>query len=125
MSSAGSRDDARRALLDGPVLGEEPLFLRDLPTDNLVGAIVALAAEVYILRERLQTLEAELVDRKTLPAGAVEQRTPSAEEQARRADDVARFTNRILSELARNRTPVSTIDPRVKDLLAPHERRSR
>lgn len=107
------------AALQGPVLGAEPDFLRALPMDNAVGAIVALAAEVYLLRERLQALEAELENRRILPPGAVERHEGTPEQQQARADDLARFTNRVLSELARDRTPVSTIDPRVVDFLRP------
>ena len=43
--------------LQGPVTGAEPDFLKSLPIDNAVGAIVALTAEVWLLRERLATLE--------------------------------------------------------------------
>jgi hypothetical protein len=107
------------AALQGPVLGAEPDFLRALPMDNAVGAIVALTAEVYLLRERLQALEAELENRRVLPSGAVERHEGTPEQQQARADDLARFTNRVLSELARDRTPVSTIDPRVLEFLRP------
>lgn len=107
------------AALQGPVIGEEPDFLRALPMDNAVGAIVALTAEVYLLRERLQALEAELENRRVLPPGAVERHEGTSEQQRARADDLARFTNRVLSELARDRRPVSSIDPRVHDYLRP------
>lgn len=110
-------DAPRHAALSGPVTGAEPDFLGALPMDNAVGAIVALAAEVYLLRERLQSLEAELENRRVLPAGAVESHEGSAAQQQSRAEDLARFTNRILSELARDRRPVSSIDPRVQQFL--------
>ena len=48
-----------KASLQGPVTDTEPDFLHDVPMDNAVGAIMALTAEVYLLRERLATLEAE------------------------------------------------------------------
>jgi hypothetical protein len=105
------------AALQGPVLGIEPDFLRSLPIDNAVGAIVALTAEVYILRERLATLEAELAARKVLPADAVEQHTGTPAQQLARAADLAAFTRRVLAELARDRVPVSSIDPAVAKFL--------
>ena len=105
------------AALQGPVLDVEPDFLRALPMDNAIGAIVALTAEVYLLRERLQSLEAELAARRVLPEGAVENHQPTPEQQQARAEDLARYTQRVLSELARDRTPVSRIDPRVTDFL--------
>lgn len=108
------------AALQRPVTTLEPEFLKQLPVDNLVGAIVALTSEVYLLRERLQTLEAELTTRRVLPEGAVENHVESPEEQQRRADDLAAYTERVLAELARDRVPVSTIDPGVSKYLATH-----
>lgn len=106
-----------KASLQGPVTGAEPDFLEHLPMDNAVGAIVALSAEVYLLRERLATLEAALADRQVLPAGAVEHREDRPEEAAAKAQDLAAFTARILSELTRHRVPVSRIDPAVTQFL--------
>ncbi|MFO1426290.1 MAG: hypothetical protein U1F11_04825 [Steroidobacteraceae bacterium] len=80
------------AALQGPVLGIEPDFLRALPIDNLVGTIVALTAEVWMLRERLGTLESELTARKLLPAGAVENHAGGPEEQQARAAERLRAT---------------------------------
>jgi hypothetical protein len=103
--------------LAGPVIGQEPDFLAGLPMDNAVGAILALTAEVYMLRERLQSLEAELTGRKLLPPGAVENHQPAPEDAARRQEDLAAYTQRVMSELMRDRTPVSQIDPRVSAYL--------
>jgi hypothetical protein len=107
----------RKALLDAPVIGREPDFLGHLPMDNAVGAIVALTAEVYLLRERLQALEALLTARRVLPSGAVEAHNATAQEREAQQADLAAFTQRVLSELARNRTPVSSVDPRVSKYL--------
>lgn len=112
------RPDARpAAALTGPVVGTEPDFLKTVPMDNAVGAIVALSAELYILRERLQALEAELAARKVLPAGAVENHAPTPEGARARQADLDAFTHRILSELARDRVPTSSIDPDVGKYL--------
>ncbi len=105
------------AALQGPVLGIEPDFLRAMPIDNAVGAIVALTAEVSMLRDRLATLEAALAARQVLPADAVEQHVDTPAQQQARAADLAAFTQRVLSELARDRIPVSQIDPGVARFL--------
>jgi hypothetical protein len=105
------------SVLQGPVLGVEPLFLQDMPKDNLVGAIVALTAEVYMLRERLAALESELTQRNVLAKGAVEAHQLPPDAAQRQAADLEAFTQRVLSELARDRTPVSSIDPRVSEYL--------
>jgi hypothetical protein len=109
----------RKAALQEPVTGAEPDFLEHLPMDNAVGAIMALSAEVYLLRERLATLEAELADRQLVPKGAVEHRVDAPAEATAKAQDLAAFTARILSELTRNRVPVSKIDPEVRKFLHP------
>jgi hypothetical protein len=94
------------ASLQGPVTGAEPHFLRELPMDNAVGAIMALSAEVWLLRERLAALEAQLENHRDNPAAA-----------AARAADLSAYTERIMSELTRDREPVSHIDPEVGKYL--------
>ncbi len=106
--------------LTGPVIGQEPDFLAGMSMDNAVGAIIALTAEVYLLRERLQTLEAELTVRKVLPAAAVENHQATPEDTARRQQDLAAYTQRVMFELMRDRTPVSRIDPGVASYLKTH-----
>ena len=108
------------AALSSPVTTTEPDFLRSLPMDNAVGAIVALTAEVYILRERLAALEAQLTSRQVLPKDGVELHVGNAQEQADRAADLESFTRRVLSELSRDRVPVSRIDPQVSRYLKTH-----
>ena len=101
------------AVLEAPIVGDEPEFLADLSNDNLVGALVQLMGEVYILRERVFTLEAELAQRSVLPEGAVEDHEESQAEAERKAADLAAYTKRVFDELARPKQPVSSIDPAV------------
>lgn len=112
-------DQRFNAALQGPVTDVEPDFLRQLPMDNAVGAIVALTAEVWLLRERLGALEAELATRRVLPEGAVERHQDDPAQAAARAEELAAFTQRVLAELARDRIPVSRIDPGVSRHLQP------
>ena len=105
------------ASLQGPVIGREPDF--HLPMDNAVGAIMALTAEVWLLRERLSTLEAELETRKILPEGAVENHRETPTEAEAKAADLAAYTQRVMAELTRNREPVSSIHPDVEKYLRP------
>jgi hypothetical protein len=113
-----SNDDLRPGIT-GPITGEEPEFLANVPKDNLVGAIVALASELYVVRERLQALESELVGRKVLPPNAVEDHVPREDEARARQADVTAFVNRVLSELSRPPQPTSRIDPGVGKYLKP------
>jgi len=107
------------AALQGPVIDEEPDFLGKLPMDNAVGAIIALTAEVWLLRERLAALEAELESRKVLPEGAVEGHRDSPAAAAKKSADLAAFTQRVFAELTRDRKPVSSIHPEVVEYLRP------
>ncbi|MEZ5498379.1 MAG: hypothetical protein R3E77_02995 [Steroidobacteraceae bacterium] len=106
-----------KAALSGPVTDHEPLLLHDVPMDNAVGAIVALTAEVHILRERLQTLEAVLAGQGTVSRTALERYQPDVDEALERNRSLGEFTSRVLSELARDRTPVAPVDPRVRNWL--------
>lgn len=107
----------RKAALQAPVTDREPVLLSHLPMDNAVGAIMALTAEVWLLRERLGALETELAARRVLPEGAVERHQDTPEQAQARAAELAAFTERVMSELARDREPVSRIDPRVQKYL--------
>lgn len=100
-----------KAVKTGPVTGEEPDWVHDLPVDNLVGAITALSGEVYILRERMRAMERELVRRDVLSDCAVEDHEPTIEERESDQKDLDAFVNRIWSEIMRGRTTVAKVDP--------------
>lgn len=108
-----------KAALRGPVTDREPLFVHDLSQDNVVGVVTALAAEIWMLRDRLAALERELAARHVLPADAAEHHRDTDEEQRVNQAALADFVNRILGELARDRTPASKIDPGVERYLDP------
>jgi hypothetical protein len=99
----------------GPVTGDEPDWIHDLPVDNMVGAITALSAEVYILKERLRAMERELVRRETLTPNAVEDHEPTEGEREADQKDLDAFVNRIWTEIMRDRTAVAKVDPGAVD----------
>ncbi len=101
----------------GPVTGEEPDWIHDLPMDNVVGAITALSAEVYILRERLKAMERELIKRDSLAADAVENHAPTEEERVADQADLDAFVNRIWTEIMRDRRTVAKVDPRATEFF--------
>ena len=94
----------------GPVTGDEPDWIHDLPVDNMVGAITALSAEVYILKERLRAMERELVRRDALTSTAVEDHEPTEGERADDQKDLDAFVNRIWTEIMRDRKTVANVD---------------
>jgi hypothetical protein len=90
----------------GKAPGEDdslPRFDEAATREDLISALVALTAEVYLLRERLQTLESELARRKVMPAGAVERHKSTAAEEAARQKDLEAFVNRVLAQLSTRR----------------------
>ncbi|MDX2143595.1 MAG: hypothetical protein SFV19_09580 [Rhodospirillaceae bacterium] len=93
--------------------GPEPDWIHDLPLDNLVNAITALAGEVYILRERQRAMERELNRRDVLPLGAVEDHAPTPAEREVDTADLKAFVHRLWSEIARTREPWANVDPKV------------
>lgn len=95
----------------GPITGDEPDWIHDLPVDNMVGAITALSGEVYILRERLRAMERELIRRDTLTETAVEDHEPTQSEREADQQDLDAFVNRIWTEIMRDRKPVANVDP--------------
>ncbi len=104
----------------GPITSDqpEPEWIHDLPIDNMVGAITALAGEVYILRERLRAMERELERRDIVPEGAVESHQPTRDEQIADQKDLDTFVNRIWSEITRSPyTPTANISPGVEKYL--------
>ncbi len=60
----------------------EQVFFEDPAVDRLMGVVMALAGEVYVLRDRLRCLEAALAAQGTLAEGVLD-RFESTPEQAR------------------------------------------
>lgn len=114
-------DSRVRAALTGPITDREPDLLKNLQVDNLVGAITALASEVYILRERLAFMEAELTRRRVLARDALETFEPTSEEMEKIQRGLDAYIERFWSELGRNAEPVSRVDPGVETYLGDHK----
>ena len=95
-----------KSLRTGPITeGElEPDWIHDLPADNVVATMTALAAEIHILKDRLRAMERELERHKVLPEGVVEKHSPTVEEQEADQAELERFSHRFWSELTRPRT---------------------
>lgn len=106
-----------KTIQDGPVTDKEPVLLHDLPQDRILSAVVALAGELYMVRDRLQVLEAELEKHDILPPAAVENHEDTAEEAAARTADAQAYADRFWLQLYMSDEPVSHIDPAIKKYL--------
>lgn len=77
-------------------LGARPTFFDDAgATDAVVDIVTALAAEVWALRERIDTLEQLLADSRAIEPGAVENSAPDPEREQRLAGEASAFTARV------------------------------
>ena len=76
--------------------GRRPSFAPDPNTDRLVSMLLALAGEVWVLRERLDTAERLLAGSGALPAGAIDAFTPDPNLAAEREAARAAYLDRIL-----------------------------
>ncbi len=76
----------------------EQTFFADSALDRAFGVVMALATEVYVLRDRLAALEAQLAARGLLDRAALEAE-PSPEEIAARAADRDAFVEHLMHHL--------------------------
>lgn len=112
-----AEDNAFKTIQSGPVTDKEPVLLHDLPQDKIVSALVALAGELYMVRDRVKVLEAELEKHNAIPPGAVESHEDSPEQAAARTADAQAFADRFWQQLIMSDEPVSHIDPQIKKYL--------
>lgn len=76
--------------------GARPTFFDDEgATDAVISILTALAAEVWALRERIDSLEAVLEARGDLDPGEVEAYRPKGDRASARAEEAAAFTGRV------------------------------
>lgn len=76
--------------------GARPHFFPDPTSDKLLSMVMALAGEVSVLRDRLDTME-RIIDKGELPRReAIEAYAPSAEVRAERDAWREEFLNRVL-----------------------------
>jgi hypothetical protein len=76
----------------------EQTFFSDPALDRAFGVVMALATEVYVLRDRLAALEAQLAARGLLDRAALDAE-PSPEELAARAADRDAFVAHLMQHL--------------------------
>ncbi len=84
----------------GPKPGErDTAFFKDPMTDHLLRAVVTLAMETSVTRERLRTLEALLEKAGSLEAGNADNYQPDAAEAAYRAGQRSKLIDDILGPI--------------------------
>ncbi len=76
----------------------EQTFFADPALDRAMGVVMALATEVYVLRDRLGAIEAKLAERGLLDPRALDDE-PAPEAVAAAARDRAAFADHVLQPL--------------------------
>lgn len=83
----------------GPQPIAKPHFLESLSADDLVAVILRLGMEISVLRERLATQEALLVQAGVLSPDAIDDYNPSGTEEASRRQAREDWVQQILTDL--------------------------
>lgn len=76
----------------------EQTFFADPALDRAFGVVMALATEVYVLKDRLQAIEEQLAARGMLDAAALA-REPDPAETAKRAAEREAFVRHLLQNI--------------------------
>jgi hypothetical protein len=76
--------------------GERPQFSRDPEVDRVMAIAMAIASEVAVLRERLDTFETLAAERGVVSAADIERFVPTAEHEKRREQWRHDFLDRVL-----------------------------
>ena len=76
----------------------EQTFFDDPAIDRVLGVVMALASEVYVLRDRVRALESQLVESGTVDAETLSAE-PDPDEVARTAVDRDAFVAHLMSNL--------------------------
>lgn len=100
---------------------KEQLFFNDPAIDRLMGMVMALAAEIYILRDRNQALEELLEQSGVLRPGAIENLQPSPERRAELAAQRDAFIARIIEPIISAGRASSNIDEELVSSLIKSE----
>ena len=87
-------------------------FFRDPTVDRVLGVVMELAAEVYVLRDRLHTVERLLQDSGTLDLTQLESYEPTETERAQRLAERDALIARILAPMdAEFESPAPPFEP--------------
>ena len=76
----------------------EQTFFEDPAVDRVLGVVMALATEVYVLKDRLRTVERALEKSGSLDRAAIDQE-PSLEDLAGDAEDREAFVAGLMQNL--------------------------
>jgi len=99
--------------------GKRPNFLDDPATERVLSIAMAVAGELAVARERIDTLERVLIQQGVMPADAIEAFAPDAEAQAARNQWGREYIARVLRMLEQDVQAMSgPQDPALEQVIA-------
>jgi hypothetical protein len=104
------------ALAGAKSRGKRPYFLDDKDVERLMTITMALAQEVSVMRERMDTIERLLEKNKVLKRADIEAFAPSTKEAAERGAMIQEFLARILRVMQQEREAVAMGDEASEDV---------
>jgi hypothetical protein len=88
----------------------EQQFFEDPVVDRLMGVVMALAAEVYIIKDRERALEQVLADKGIIGSDAVESFKPASPDQESSGKERDAFVSRIFESIVAGGEAMSAVD---------------
>lgn len=98
--------------------GKRPYFLEDRDSERLLTIVMALAQEVSVMRERMDTIERLLDKKKTISRKDIEGFAPTKVEAAERGAWTQEFLARILRTLQQEREALTAQDDQLSEDVA-------
>jgi gamma-glutamyl phosphate reductase len=90
--------------------GKRPFFLEDRDTERLMTIVMAVAQELAVMRERLDTVERLLEKNGVVSRADIERFTPTKAEAAERGAWTQEYLARILRVLQQEREALDATD---------------
>ncbi len=106
------------ALANAKAKGKRPAYLETQGEDRLLSIVMALAGEVGVMRERLDTLERLLDAKGTLSRADIENFRPDRDAQYERGLLQREFIARILRGVEQEIAVLQNIEPPLEDIVA-------
>ena len=106
------------ALANQRARGKRPAFLQDPAVERVLSIAMAIATELAVARERIDTLERLLAQRGILSAADIEKFEPDADAQAERAAWGREYIARVLRILDQDvQALAGTPDPSLEQVI--------
>lgn len=105
------------ALAGKKAKGQRPYFMQDKQTEQVMSIAMALAMELNVARERIDSLERILEQKGILSADEVDSFVPDKAEADRRSIQTQEYLARVLRILQQNKEELMSDDPSVAEVV--------